>query len=253
MKLYHYTSLDSFSKIWMSRSLLFSESKGTNDVFESKKILAIDHCTVPYNGEKTELEVQGHFTEKFWSELDKYKQISLIRDYEDGTKGYASPMMWGHYAQKGKGICIELESEKINFPINRCIHKAVEYTNEVPIINLTDGVDLRTEELIRDYIRKNTDTIFFKKHIHWEHENEYRIISDTEDALDIKDAITNIYLPYDNKSIEYQIVEKLVEGSGIDLSSILILGSSYRKITAFSSRKLKECIDFNNQRNRIDK
>ncbi len=252
MKLYHYTSLESFSKIWMSHSLLFAESKGTNDVFESQKFLSIDHCKIPYNGEETELEAQGHFNKMFWAEVNKYKQISLIQDYKDGTMGYASPMMWGHYAQKGKGVCIELESEKINFPENGCAHKAVEYTKEVPIINLTDGVDLHTEELIRDYIRNNIDTIFFKKHRHWEHENEYRVISDTEVALDIKDAIANVYLPYNEEDIEFQIVEKLVEGSNVDLSMILTYGSSYRRISAISIRKLKECREFNKRRKNID-
>ena len=149
MKLYHYTSLDSFSKIWINHSLLFSESKRTNDVFESIKILEIGECRLPYNGEETGLDVQGHFNKMFWNEVGKYKQISLLHDYKDGIKGYASPMMWGLYAQKGKGVCIEIDSEKILFPKDGCIHnKEVKYTTEVPIINLTDGVDLHNKELI---------------------------------------------------------------------------------------------------------
>ena len=120
MKLYHYTSLDSFSKIWISHSLLFSESKRTDDVFESIKILEIGECRLPYNGEEKGLEVQGHFNKMFWDEVGKYKQISLLHDYKDGIKGCASPMMWGHYAQKGKGVCIEFDSEKIQaHPINQ--------------------------------------------------------------------------------------------------------------------------------------
>ena len=78
MKLYHYTSLDSFSKIWISHSLLFSESKRTNDVFESIKILEIGEPRLPYNGEEKGLEVQGHFNKMFWDEVAKYKQISLL-------------------------------------------------------------------------------------------------------------------------------------------------------------------------------
>ena len=113
MKLYHYTSLESFSKIWISHSLLFSNSNRTNDVFESKKILSIGDCRIPYNGETSNLEVQGHFNKLFWKEVNKYGQISLIQDYKDGIKGYASPMMWGHYAQKGKGVCIELDFERV--------------------------------------------------------------------------------------------------------------------------------------------
>lgn len=243
MKLYHYTSLDSFSKIWISHSLLFSESKRTNDVFESIKILEIGECRLPYNGEEKGLEVQGHFNKMFWDEVGKYKQISLLHDYKDGIKGYASPMMWGHYAQKGKGVCIEFDSEKIQFPKDGCIHKKeVEYTTEVPIINLTDGVDLHNKELINKYIDEHIDDIFFKKHIHWEHENEYRIVSNKANSLDIQDAITNIYLPYNEADVEYKIIEKLVDGSKVGLLTILTYGSNHRKITAYDSRKLNKLL-----------
>lgn len=238
MKLYHYTSLESFSKIWISHSLLFSNSKGTNDIFEVKKMLSIGSCILPYNGEPTILEVQGHFNKMFWKEVNKYKQISLIQDYKDGTKGYASPMMWGHYAQKGKGVCIELDFDKIKFP-NGCIHKEVEYTNEVPVINLTDGVDLHTIDLIKNYIEKNIDTIFFKKHIHWEHENEYRIVSKNCSALNIAHAITNIYVQYQSEDIECKIIEKIIEGSNINVSAMFVGGSSFRKITPLNIQSLK--------------
>ena len=240
MKLYHYTSLDSFSKIWISHSLLFSESKRTNDVFESRKILEIGKCILPYNGEETGIEVQGHFNKIFWDEVGKYKQISLLHDYIDGTKGYASPMMWGHYAQKGKGVCFEIDSEKIKFPPNECIHKEVEYTTEVPIINLTDGVDLHNKELINKYIDEHIDDIFFKKHIHWEHENEYRIISQSLDFLDIRDAITCVYIYYDIVDVEYKIIKKLLEDSNVDIKLIMTVGANKRDITAFNHKYFKE-------------
>ena len=237
MKLYHYTSLESFSKIWISHSLLFSNSNRTNDVFESKKILSIGDCRIPYNGETSNLEVQGHFNKLFWKEVNKYGQISLIQDYKDGIKGYASPMMWGHYAQKGKGVCIELDFEKIQIPPNGCIHKAIEYTDKVPIIELNNGVDLHTRKLIQDYIKENLDTVFFKKHVHWEHENEYRIISDIYSSLNIKEAITNIYMPYQSENTEYKIIEKLLEGSKVDIKEITTYGSSFRQISAFNFKK----------------
>lgn len=36
-RLYHYTSLSSFSKIWMSGHLLFSNSIGTNDILKVER------------------------------------------------------------------------------------------------------------------------------------------------------------------------------------------------------------------------
>ena len=91
---------------------------------------------------------------------------------------------------------------------------------------------------INKYIDEHIDDIFFKKHIHWEHENEYRIVSNKANSLDIQDAITNIYLPYNEADVEYKIIEKLVDGSNVGLLTIVTYGSPYRKITAYDSRKL---------------
>lgn len=102
---------------------------------------------------------------------------------------------------------------------------------------MNNGVDLHTRKLIQDYIKENLDTIFFKKHIHWEHENEYRIISDIYPSLNIKEAITNIYMPYQSEYTEYKIIEKLLEGSKVDIKEITTYGSSFRKISAFNFKK----------------
>ena len=137
---------------------------------------------------------------------------------------------------------MKLILRRYSFRKNGYIHKKeVEYTTEVPIINLTDGVDLHNKELINKYIDEHLDEIFFKKHIHWEHENEYRIVSNKANSLDIQDAITNIYIPYNEEDVEYKIIEKLVDGSNVGLS-ILTYGSNHRKISAFDSRTLNNLL-----------
>lgn len=47
MKLYHYTSIDSFKKIWENKSLKFSVSKTTNDSFERNKSLWLTSGSFP--------------------------------------------------------------------------------------------------------------------------------------------------------------------------------------------------------------
>ena len=239
-KLYHYTSLDSFSKIWVSGHLLFANSKGTNDIFESKKVLSIGKCTLPYNNESTQYEVMGHFNKMFWDEVDKYKQISLVKDYSDNIPGYSSPMMWGHYAERGKGVCIEIDLEQIIIPKNDCYSHSIRYTKNVPIIDLNNGEILSTPALIQNFIKRNIHRIFFNKHNHWKFENEYRIISKTLDYLDIKKAITCVYIYHDLEDVEYKIVKKLLEGSDVDIKLIMTAATNTRKITAFSHIYFKE-------------
>ena len=47
MKLYHYTSIDSFIKIWDCECLKFSVGKTTNDSFEHNKNLMLTQCSFP--------------------------------------------------------------------------------------------------------------------------------------------------------------------------------------------------------------
>ena len=66
--------------------------------------------------------------------------------------------------------------------------------------------------------------------------------SNKANSLDIQDAITNIYLPYNEADVEYKIIEKLVDGSKVGLLTILTYGSNHRKITAYDSRKLNKLL-----------
>ena len=81
MKLYHYTSLDSFSKIWISHSLLFSESKRTNDVFESKKFLKLESAYFHIMVKKRELKFKDILTKYFgtrWVNINKLVFCMII-------------------------------------------------------------------------------------------------------------------------------------------------------------------------------
>ena len=136
-----------------------------------------------------------------------YKQISLSMDYDSYIKGCMSPMMWGHYGDKRRGVCIELDYMKL--PLSTAMyHAPVKYktvlNKEILLPN-----DLTTIEDIDSYIIHNREDIFFTKQIDWKGENEYRIISNTLDYLDISNAITAIYLTSCD-SLECLLVEKLV-------------------------------------------
>ena len=70
------------------------------------------------------------------------------------------------------------------------------------------------KEVINEYIEQNIDTIFFKKHKHWEHENEYRMIKygDGEMYLPIEGAITSVYV-YSVDDINAEIVKSLISNN----------------------------------------
>ena len=94
-KLYHYTSFDTFIRIWLSKQLKFGEIDNVNDIIE------VNHGWSTNNFDSIQIATRYH-------ELrSAYKQISFTMDYDSFYKGCMSPMMWGIYGNKGRGVCIE--------------------------------------------------------------------------------------------------------------------------------------------------
>ncbi len=193
-KLYHYTSFDSFVKIWLSQSLKFAPLSNVNDILE------IDFKTGVINSDRLDLCI------KLNDYRLSFKQISFTMDYDSALKGCMSPMMWGLYADKRKGVCIELDYDKIQFPEN-VLKDVVSYKNFVKWQNIVDN-GIETEKGFAAYVKKHQKRLFFTKQKSWIGENEYRVLS-REDYLDISKAITAVYLT-SCWSQECEFVEKLV-------------------------------------------
>lgn len=197
-KLYHYTSFDTFVKIWLTQRLKYSPVSRVNDIQESQV-----NSSVPTLNQMPII----------WAYNDirsSYKQISLTMDFDTYMKGCMSPMMWGHYADKRNGVCIELDYDKLNIP-ESAFSSPVKYRTILNKSTLLDK-DIYTISQIRKYIKKNRNNIFFTKQKCWSGENEYRIISYTDEYLDIAGAITAVYLTSCD-SDECIFVEKLVGDS----------------------------------------
>lgn len=196
-KLYHYTSFDSFVKIWLSKSLRFSPVSNVNDIQE--KVIEASIA----NTKQIEL------ARRFIAIRKSYKQVSFTMDYDSYLKGCMSPMMWGLYADKTKGVCIELDYDKIHFPSNS-LKGMVRYKT---ILNKYNGIspDVNTENDLNKFILKHQIELFFTKNKCWLGENEYRVLSKDEDYLNIENAVSAVYLATNN-SPELDLVLKIVDG-----------------------------------------
>ena len=58
--------------------------------------------------------------------------------------------------------------------------------------------------------------------------------------MDIRDAITCVYIYYDIVDVEYKIIKKLLEDSNVDIKLIMTVGANKRDITAFNHKYFKE-------------
>ena len=196
-RLYHYTSFNSFVKIWLTKTLKFGNIMDMNDIFES------NFSSQCYSIKDME------YMNLYHEEKKHYKQISLTMDYDSFIQGCMSPMMWGQYADKAKGVCIEFDYNKLMQHIEpKMLHNVVSYVSilpEPPKITQAEVMDFDS------FFMKNRKDIFFTKHNSWSHENEYRIVSKKE-FLKIDDAITAIYITKCS-SYECECIEKLLEGN----------------------------------------
>ena len=213
-KIYHYTSFDSFVKIWLSQTLRFGEVSKVNDLLEHKYSLDFpNQMFLPLD-------------EAFRDIRNSYKQISFTLDYEN-MAGYECAMMWGQYADKANGVCIEFDYDILSSHFNNNMGDGfVEYHDRLPKMPTISNVN--NIKGIRHLINNYKKEIFYTKLVVWEYENEYRIISNKENFLEIKNAISSVYLT-SCTSNECIWVEKLLNGTSIPVLALCVTdNNSYR-------------------------
>ncbi len=209
-KLYHYTSFESFVKIWLSKKLLFSKIEGMNDILEVNKKYSFELGTC------REL-IRGVI-----DKLNSFKQISFTMDYDSYIIGSMSTLMWGHYATKGKGVCIEFDYSKLDIK-DTIFEGEITYETYLPGPHFIPPS--LTIEGLDDYFTKNQETIFFQKLKDWSGENEYRLVSGKDDFLDISTAISAVYVT-SNNSTECILLEELLQGSDIPVMEFFFINNS---------------------------
>lgn len=209
MSIYQYTTLEAFFKIWLSEELLFGEYKNMNDLYERQKFCGID---IAPNSEITkEIRKQvGNPMAFIFKQIAIFRQVSFCKDFKDGTKGCLSSMMWGQYAKNEKGVCIEFDKDKLLEGKIGYISGDVSYDVSVPFITIPSSCFLKEpEKEIRAAIIDNKDKVFFSKHKHWEHENEFRIVSDSKPSISIRNAIVCVYIQNPNCT-NTRLLKKLI-------------------------------------------
>lgn len=214
-KLYHYTTFDSFVKIWLSQALLFGDVDKVNDLLEHKYTLEIPSLAF--------LAID----EAFRRIRNSFKQISFTLDYGN-MAGYECAMMWGQYADKARGVCIEFDFDKLSTHFNSNMEDGfVYYPIKIPRMP-----PLKTERRIKDIrnlIDKYHKEIFYTKHCVWEHENEYRIITDKEETLKIDGAISAVYLT-SSISKECLWVEKMLSNTSIPVYALIVAEDNSQRV-----------------------
>jgi len=113
---------------------------------------------------------------------------------------YDSILMWSHYADKNKGICIEYDSNKPMFDLA----KKVTYSENIYTINVKNELELTPE-----YIDSEIIKLCYHKYNGWNYEKEWRILFQSNGLVEYEPkSLTAIYF---GSNMEIADIERVFE------------------------------------------
>lgn len=172
---YKYSSYNvGLNDIFLKRKLKFSSPEEYNDPFDTHEYLMrlnsndISELITKYalnlsrvkKREMLRKFEKGEFAKVFKEEKKNHK-VTCFSSESDNV------LMWSHYGDKHKGICIGFDFTAINE--NKFILSPVTYIDEIPEFH----GEVNTYQLIRYW--------YSLKSISWRHENEIRAITNSKD------------------------------------------------------------------------
>ncbi len=92
---------------------------------------------------------------EMWAQMDRRYRVYCL------TRKPDCPLMWGHYADHHRGVCLEFDVRTPDF----CSAIQVNYSADYPRYSLDDGTDLSP---------------FHSKSADWAYEEEYRLVAQEE-------------------------------------------------------------------------
>lgn len=132
-------------------------------------------------------------------------------------------LMWGHYANKHEGICVEYDISKLSNIERGYILRKIEYNTDLTFdynIESDNLFNIKNDLQYHTMDSKYPIDIFFIKHKTWQYENEYRLITYKGNNEKIELPIKHIYLGKNIKDIYQKTIEELANEKNIPLSKM---------------------------------
>ncbi|MBQ0883189.1 DUF2971 domain-containing protein [Streptomyces sp. RT42] len=214
--LFHYTNATAAIRhILATGKLRLSPYKSTNDLWESQP----HYPTLSAHHDQRDLDAGF----PLWDEIDRQLRLHtkvgcLTQDVAlpfsvfnpDALRGWAHLSLWAHYGDGHTGVCLRFDRDKLvqsllehRGPASFAFHGPVRYlrSQDGPPtrgIDVGQVAEFGADAVALAYAEANKDSLFFRKHIDWDSEAEYRLIllnqSTDFDYVDIRSALTGIVL-----------------------------------------------------------
>ncbi len=178
MKLYkYYSSFEYFEDLISNSRLYFSDVKGFNDPYEEVAVIKFK-------------EDQRYY------EILNIKNSAKICCFSENCNNY---LMWSHYADKHRGICVEFEIPGINFSEEKYPYIKIKNKNVFFIKVEYKPFDKIYDSMPSSLYNEDYFEHFSHKYAIWSEEEEIRAILKSKNDLKVsipKKYISNIILGY---------------------------------------------------------
>ncbi|HEY5328282.1 MAG TPA: DUF2971 domain-containing protein [Acidobacteriaceae bacterium] len=157
---------------------------------DAKNVIAeLRYASTEYGDYKTDASIDRYLKEQLLA-----VRIKRLLDDEMGKKGvfslsetWRSSLMWSHYADEHRGICLEFDTTQISHPNIA----AVDY-HSPRSVKASDLIGWKLQAS-PEAAQRVHDTYFFAKSPQWKYEKEWRDIRESNGDADAGFLITAIY------------------------------------------------------------
>ncbi|MEO8887401.1 MAG: DUF2971 domain-containing protein [Mucilaginibacter sp.] len=118
---------------------------------------------------------------------------------EKPETGVLNEMMWAHYADNHRGICLEIDIDKFvvenKEQLVDYVFEPVSYGSSENPVFWADPL-LEKKDCIKAFVKKEYKKLFLHKSLYWEHENEKRLLifDPAQRCLSINESLTGLYM-----------------------------------------------------------
>lgn len=192
-----------------------------------------------YKKKESRSSVKKKLFDHLTNALDNLKICCLSRNsesddefvYDDHRRMSLNPLMWAHYADKHRGVCIEYEITDDMITAHNDSHQVLRINN----------VRYRDRKVMSDYI--TLDNALLAKGASWQYENETRLLyydknnvsenGKADDYISLSGfRIKSIYLGYRIKKKDKIDVIEASKGKGITLFQVSFSRNDITKLIA---------------------
>jgi len=215
MKIFKYQPINRNSIAGLSQAKLWvSEPTSFNDPFEfrlkrSSTQKGLDKI------HRTDIHLNEEFLEGFISAFEKKISKMGVVCF---SKSCDNILMWSHYSDGHKGMCLEFELDSKQTLSDKAIYQ-VNYSLEYPEINLENNI----------WSIDGAAKILYTKSKEWEYEQELRLIRESgNELIDYPIKLSSIIFGLKTPENEIDMIKKILKGQDIHYKKVRLADNNYK-------------------------